>query len=304
MSVIVPERNVRHYNATAAPVMRETLYDKVTSLQLSLFILLLTLAVILAIVFAIGFDAPVPQAGLNIGSGSNLPTPNFSPPVPMQIESPQHTVEDKSLVNPQAQSTLRQVAEKLQDKAADVPDPSASDSGENPLLNQGLPGRVEGTGNESIFEKTRRQQNDQPEKRWTVVFQQTSELNEYAQQLDSVGIEPGLALPDGKVIYLGNLSSSTPSTREAVADEESRLHLAWVDGVRIEADRELFRRAGVANPQRGVILHFYSAELEQQLRQLESAYNGHTPDQIRRTVFQVRRVGNGYQFVVTDQTLK
>lgn len=305
MNTAVPDREMRHYSSETIPVMRETRYDKVTSFQLALLAFLGVVAVLLLAVFVIGFpDQPLPEAdGRSTGestisqlSGTQLATFN--------IESPLDTTHDKSNENSQQSTPTQQIADQLEQQADSVPDVPAEPAGEVSLGGGGNPAAAEGTGAGSIFEKTRRQIEDAPENRWSLVFADSNDLKAYSRQLQAVGVEPGLALPGGTVIYLNDLTADKPKTREGAADDESRLYLAWQGGERIEADRQLFRRAGVANPQRGVILHFYSTELEQQLRELESAYNGHSPDEIRRTVFQVQKAGSGYQFVVTDQKLK
>ncbi|MEY3459134.1 MAG: hypothetical protein RL215_2291, partial [Planctomycetota bacterium] len=97
-----------------------------------------------------------------------------------------------------------------------------------------------------------------------------------------------------------------PTRREVrTGESEKRLFLAWQDGSqeRVKADIELFKRAGI-DATAGVILHFYPTATEQTMAQLEFAYGNQQPTAIRRTYFQVRRAGSGFEFTVTRQVLK
>ena len=54
-----------------------------------------------------------------------------------------------------------------------------------------------------------------------------------------------------------------------------------------------------------MVLHFYDPNTEQLLATLESERaGGRPPEQIRRTRFQVKPAGSGYEFVVTSQKLR
>ena len=78
----------------------------------------------------------------------------------------------------------------------------------------------------------------------------------------------------------------------------------WTDGDRMKADAELLAGAGVPDPASGKILHFYNPNTEQQLARMEHEYANKPIEQIRRTYFEVRRKGNGFEFAVVNQKLK
>jgi hypothetical protein len=127
--------------------------------------------------------------------------------------------------------------------------------------------------------------------------------------LDFFGIELGCRFPDeGRLVFLSKMSQANPTQREIKetdGEKEKRLFMNWQDGSqdRVQADIELFKKANV-DAGTGVIMHFYPAETEQLMAQLELAYGNKKTEEIRRTYFQVRRNGGGYEFVVTKQLLK
>ncbi|MGH7200365.1 MAG: hypothetical protein ACREJB_07145, partial [Planctomycetaceae bacterium] len=125
---------------------------------------------------------------------------------------------------------------------------------------------------------------------------------EYARQLDFFGIELGALLPEGKLVYLSNLSNSTPSKKIiSTGSGEQRLYMTWRGGGRKLADVQLFQKAGV-DVRSATIFHFYPQKTEQMLARLELSYRNRPVREIRRTYFAVERAGNGYQFVVTRQS--
>jgi hypothetical protein len=77
--------------------------------------------------------------------------------------------------------------------------------------------------------------------------------------------------------------------------------MTWRTGSLKEADRELLRRAGIVSGGRD-ILQFYPPEVEAQLAQAEKQHAGpRDVESIRKTVFGVRRAGDGYEFYVIEQ---
>ncbi len=140
---------------------------------------------------------------------------------------------------------------------------------------------------------------DKP-RRWEVQFDKTS-LDVYARQLDFFKIELGVLLSDGRVAYAFNLTKSKPDSRFAdnPNETERRYYLAWRKGDLRKADRELLSRAGI---DAGIILKFLPTEVEAQLVALAKSRAGSKAENVKRTRFGVRPVGNGFAFFVLEQT--
>lgn len=134
--------------------------------------------------------------------------------------------------------------------------------------------------------------------RWEIRYPDMT-LDEYAQHLDDAGIELGI-IGMGETKYVRNLSRPSPDVRTGKNREEKRLWLQWRKGELKEADRELLKRSGVAAGS-GLIVQFYSAELEKKLLALERDYRGRNVLAISKTSFGVRKRGTRLEFYVIDQ---
>ncbi|MCA9070993.1 MAG: hypothetical protein KDA84_18830, partial [Planctomycetaceae bacterium] len=122
------------------------------------------------------------------------------------------------------------------------------------------------------------------------------------RQLDYFKIQFGVLTLDGQLKYVWNFSQTKPDTRSVnTGKDEKRLYMTWQGGGRKAADVKLFQKAGI-DASRGTIFHFYPANVEQQLAQLELGYRNEPVEQIRRTYFVVQSEDDGYKFVVTRQT--
>lgn len=140
------------------------------------------------------------------------------------------------------------------------------------------------------------------ELRWFIKFASESSLDEYARQLDYFRVELGVLQPDGRLVYVTNLSQATPARREVpTARDEQRLYFTWQGGERQDADIKLLAKAGV-QVGAGRILHFYIPETENRLAVVERNYANRKAKEIRRTYFAVVKQGGGYAFEVTRQT--
>jgi hypothetical protein len=140
------------------------------------------------------------------------------------------------------------------------------------------------------------------ELRWFIKFAGENSLEEYARQLDYFRVELGVLQPDGRLVYVTNLSQRSPTKREvASAADEQRLYFTWQGGERQEADIKLLAKAGVQVGQ-GRILHFYTLETENRLAVVERNFANRKAKEIRRTYFAVTKQGQGYTFEVTRQT--
>ena len=223
----------------------------------------------------------------------------------LDVESPEDPSDDPSLANDQSDVTeIMEITEPIvefAETAAQIVEANeftdATDSGN--------PGSAEGTGGRPLGSGGPGRGGAKRENRWYVQFADRGNLESYARQLDFFGIELGaLFLAEERLIYMTNLASPNPQTREVkTGDDEKRLFMNWQGGDRIKADRELFEKARI-DASAATILHFYPAETENAMARLEMNFAGRQPQEIRKTYFQVRKAGNGYEFYVTSQKLK
>jgi hypothetical protein len=140
------------------------------------------------------------------------------------------------------------------------------------------------------------------ELRWFVSFADDNSLDEYAKQLDAFGIELGVLMPDGRLIYVSQLSKPSPMQRvSTTGKDEKRLYFTWQGGDRQQADLKLFQKAGITVG-KGTVYHFYPQRLEEVLATLEFNYAKRKAKEIRRTYFVVEKQGGAYGFKVTRQT--
>lgn len=140
------------------------------------------------------------------------------------------------------------------------------------------------------------------ELRWFIKFASEASLDEYARQLDYFRVELGVLHPDGRLVYVTQLSKPSPTKREVpTAKGEERLYFTWQGGERQDADIKLLAKAGVQVGQ-GRILHFYTTETENRLAVVERNFANRKAKEIRRTYFSVVKQGQGYTFEVTRQT--
>jgi hypothetical protein len=223
----------------------------------------------------------------------------------LDVESPEDPTDDPSLANDQADVTeIMEITEPIvefAETAAQIVEPNdfsdATDSGN--------PGSAEGTGGRPLGSGGPGRGGAKRENRWYVQFADRGNLQSYAEQLDFFGIELGaLFLAQERLVYMKNMGAPRPQTREVkTGDDEKRLYMNWQGGDRIEADRELFGKAGI-DAATASVLHFYPAATENAMARLEMDYAGRQPQEIRKTYYQVRKAGAGYEFYVTNQKLK
>jgi hypothetical protein len=137
------------------------------------------------------------------------------------------------------------------------------------------------------------------QERWIITYPPEQSLQEYAQLLDSFGIELGVFA--GKQFYIiSRLSSPTPQAKQADPRQERRLYFTWRTGERQKADYQLAQKAGLQEIV--AVVQLIPPELEKQLAELERKYKGKRPDQILSTRFRVRRAGPGkWEFYVASQ---
>lgn len=283
------------------PVLRDTLYDRVSSWTIALFVGIAAACLAVVTVWVTNrLPAPaqaVPVELIEVAGGFE----DGSPEETLRVDSPEPEVPDASPTDIPAETT--EIAEALETvvELSDAATQQVQQQFETGAQNTGKAGSAKGTGKKGLGIGPGH--GGMPrEQRWFVRFGDRAGVDEYARQLEFFGIELGALLPDGRLGYLSELTQERPSVRYAASGEgEQRLYMTWQGGDRRGADVELFKRAGVTVFADTVIFHFYSKTTESQLARLELDYRGRPLPQIRRTYFEVEAVGRGYEFKVARQ---
>ncbi len=138
------------------------------------------------------------------------------------------------------------------------------------------------------------------EQRWSIVYNPGQTIEEYARQLDALGVELAVISGPDQLTYVSRFSDAVPSKRSGSGQGDNRLYFLWQGRGRKVSDVTLLAKAGV-NVGEGVVLQFYPKAVEQQLAQLEVRYRGRQPSEIRFTRFSVVSTGSGYGFAVLAQ---
>jgi hypothetical protein len=137
------------------------------------------------------------------------------------------------------------------------------------------------------------------EQRWSIVYKEGQPADEYARQLDALGVELAVIIPPNQLLYVSNFSSPTPTKRQAPGRGDHRLYFMWQGRGRKASDVALLTKAGVAVSD--AVFQFYPQGTERRLAELEVRYKGRQPAEIRVTRFTVVPSGNGYDFQVVAQ---
>ena len=140
----------------------------------------------------------------------------------------------------------------------------------------------------------------QPGARWEIQFWEGMTLKEYARCLDHFEIELGVFGTDGRIVYARKLSYPEAESYEKPRKREDRVCILPRQPTLREFDAQLLHLAGLRF--KTVALHFYSKDLERQLLGLERRYQRMAAEEIRKTKFEVRVIGSGFEFYVVDQT--
>ena len=138
------------------------------------------------------------------------------------------------------------------------------------------------------------------EQRWSIVYNPGQTLEEYAKQLDALGVEFAVVSAANQLTFVSHFSAAAPTKRYGTGQGDDRLYFLWQGRGRKESDVSLLRKAGIEVGD-GVMMQFYPKAVEQQLAQLEVRYRGRQPGEIRFTRFSVVPTGNGYGFQVLAQ---
>ena len=138
------------------------------------------------------------------------------------------------------------------------------------------------------------------EQRWSIIYNPGQTPEEYARQLDALGVELAVISGPDRLTYVSNFSSPTPTKRSGTGQGDGRLFFLWQGRGRKASDVALLSKAGI-DVGDGVVIQFYPDTVEETLGQLEVRYRGKQPSEIRVTRFSVVPKGNGYGFVVLAQ---
>jgi len=138
------------------------------------------------------------------------------------------------------------------------------------------------------------------EQRWSIVYNPGQTSEEYARQLDALGVEFAVVSGPNQLTYVSRFSDATPSKRYGSGQGDERLYFLWQGRGRKASDVALLRKAGIEVGD-GVVMQFYPKAVENQLAQLEVRYRGRQPSEIRFTRFSVVPKDNGYGFTVIAQ---
>jgi len=306
MSTVKSPRTRVHQ--TRAPHIKLTKYDiAVSALTTTAMCAVLTLIVMIIIWFSnLRPTQVLKPVIMSAGDGG---WEDGDPDATPNVESPEDASLDPSLANEETDVTeleevTEQIVEVAENAAALVAPNEYTDS-----KNTGMPGSADGTGGRPLGSGGPGRGGAKREQRWLVEFADKGDLRSYATQLDFFGIELGALFPaDGRLVYMSNMQQPSPTIREIRAtqgDSENRLHMNWGSGSeeRRKADIELFQKAGIDASQAS-IMHFYPAALEESLATIEQQYGGHSPNEIKRTYFRIRRAGSGFEFYVQNQHLR
>jgi hypothetical protein len=137
------------------------------------------------------------------------------------------------------------------------------------------------------------------EQRWSIIFNPGQTIEEYARQLDALGVELAVVVGE-QLLYLTDVSSPTPTKRQGSGRGDHRLYFLWQGRGRKASDLALFQKAGVEVGD-APVFQFYPADAERRLAEKEVRYKGRQPGEIRVTRFTVVPSGNTYDFQVVAQ---
>ncbi|MBS0201622.1 MAG: hypothetical protein JSS49_01895 [Planctomycetes bacterium] len=283
------------------PVLRDTLYDRVTSWTIALFVGMVAMCVCVVAVWITNRLPPPPQTVpvelVEVPGGIDDGAPDET----LRVDSPEPEVHDASPTEmPSDKSEIAEALESVVElsESATQQIQQQFDTG---IQNSGKPGSARGTGKKGLGVGPGAGGVPR-EQRWFVRYGERAGVDEYARQLEFFGIELGALLPAGKLAYLSSLTADRPAVRYADGGQgEQRMYMTWQGGDRRGADVELFKRANVEVHADTAIFHFYPKATESQLARLELDYRKRPLSQIRRTYFSVEPAGKGYQFSVVRQ---
>lgn len=264
-------------------------YDRASSILVALLLVSAAVVMGLIIVFftsrVVTVNPAIPVTPVNAGDGDNPAQKGAE-----QVSTPGIENAPEELM-PELTPTLNVMAGIVSAQLA-LFDDQALDSPAQPSKGDGV-GDRRGVSDGGGVREPQRQLRFQPDS-----------LEQYAQWLDSAGIELGVLGADDRVYYASSLSSPTPTVRDGLPTEESRLYFNTSGGPLEPLDRQLVAKAGLAG--RGeIILLFCGPQTQQRLLTLERERAGGRPiKEVAVTVFRVRPTSQGFELSVEEQTFK
>jgi hypothetical protein len=142
------------------------------------------------------------------------------------------------------------------------------------------------------------------EQRWSIIYNPGDTPEEYARQLDALGVELAVVQNQNQLVYVSNFSQSEPTKRYGTGQSDHRLYFLWQGRGRKASDIALLKKAGIDVGDK-VVLQFYPPGVENTLALKEVRYKGRQPGEIRVTRFSVVPKGDGYDFqVIAQETLR
>jgi hypothetical protein len=298
------------------PTVRgESRYDKVTSFLMAVVLSAMLVVGWLALVYASNqayasrVTAPLQIIEVGGGGGSPEGTPGSTEKVDvagadaaaMASNNPEEAGDfEEPSVEQTPGAMLETVAEAGQvlaeaDLGATMPNGGAVSSGKRASkLGSGGPGLGFGPGDGGVSR----------EQRWSIIYNTGQDPQEYARQLDALGVELAVVRGPEQLLYISQFSDPTPTKRYGTGRSDHRLYFLWQGRGRKASDLALFK---MANEEIGDenVFQFYSPDAERRLAELEVKYRGRNPGEIRVTRFQVVPKGESYDFeVVAQETLR
>ena len=284
--------------------LRVSSYDRAWSWLLALLLLLGTAVFLLFMVWLsnhihvteITREVDLTEVGDGEGGGDGRPAGGT------QLESPNDSTEPVPITDttPDMQDTLTAVSETVVEQVSKLDDPSLQ-----PPKAKGDYGTGGGSGGGSGPGRGLGHGKGRPGRpqRWELRLDKGSTPENYARLLDSFGIELGVITPGDKVVYLSKFSAGIPTKHEGPRAADKRYYFVWRGGDFKDAELEFFRRARVST-EGGTIYKFLPPKVEQDLLQLEKAFQNKTIAEIKKTRFGILTDGAGFKFYVISQMLK
>jgi hypothetical protein len=297
----------------AEPIVRgESLYDRVTSLLMAvvvgaiLVVGWLTLVYLTNQAYASRVTAPLEIVDVFGGGGGS---PEGTPGSTEKIDVPGAEVAAQASNNEEVagefeEPSVQETPAAMLDAAADagqslaevdlgpvMPSGGAVASGRRASkLGTGGPGLGLGPGDGGVPR----------EQRWSIIYNPGDTPDEYARQLDALGVELAVVSGKNQLTYVSHFSSDEPTRRIGTGQGDDRLYFLWQGRGRKASDVALLQKAGI-DVGEGVVIQFYPKKVENTLAQLEVRYRGRQPAEIRVTRFSVVPKDDGYGFVVLAQ---
>jgi hypothetical protein len=298
------------------PTVRgESRYDKVTSFLMAVVLGAMLVVGWLALVYAsnqaYASRATAPLQIIEVGGGGGSPegTPGSTEKVDvagadaavMASNNPEEAGEfEEPSVEQTPGAMLETVTEAGQnlaevDLGATMPNGGPVSSGKRASkLGTGGPGLGFGPGDGGVAR----------EQRWSIIYNTGQDPQEYARQLDGLGVELAVVRGPEQLLYISRFSDPTPTKRFGTGRSDHRLYFLWQGRGRKASDLALFKKANEDIGDDNVF-QFYSADAERRLAELEVKFKGRNPGEIRVTRFQVVPKGESYDFeVVAQETLR